>query len=642
MLRHFFLYEREVEKIKEYLKRRKALLLIAASLFCSFFLFYLCYRFDNKYTGNAMQPINGVLFLGPKELDRYPVHFLVNEWAAYDNVLLSPDDFKSGVQPVPDRYMQIGTGPDTVRTGSTSYALLLELPEIPAAYTLELPEIFSSYTLYVNDLPLVSQSVPRGGSYGDRLQTGSITFSASGDTRILIAVENHAYYYGGILSPPAFGKPVAVSALLNRQLVFHTLLLAIAGFQALFFFLPGIYSLHPQRYLFAGLCLMFIGYTYHNIQSIFPHPLFLFTSLELFCYYGMFLFLLMLASRLCTTRFPFKNAFIALGCGICFLALWIPYLGKYASWISAVLNLYKAITAVIFLLYAITAAFHENTGRKSLLAGISVFSAALIADLIWPLFEPVYFGWFPEIAGACFILILGALLLTEAQQLKRHQLQLEQTQVYYQQQIVRQEQHYETLVGQIEHTKKARHDLRHHVTIIRQMLLDNRLKEALDYLGEYEGSLNLSEKMIFSSHYKIDVIIRYFYTMAYENGITVSVDITLPQQLNISETNLCIVFGNLMENALESCMKSTDKHPYIRLSTMLYHSQIVISMENTLGAPPIPCKDGFMSTKKAGRKGLGISSIQTIARSYGGEARFEVLNTTTFFSQVLINNGTPA
>lgn len=627
--------------MREYIKRQKTLLLVVISLLCSFLLFYLCYRFDNKYTGNAMQPINGILFLGPKELDRYPIHFLVNEWAVYDDVLLSPGDFKSGRLPVPDRYMQIGTGQDTVRTGRTTYTLLLELPASPAAYTLELPEIYSSYTLYVNDLPLASQSVPRSGSYRDRLQTGSITFSAAGDTRILISVENSAYYYGGILSPPAFGKPVAVSSLLNRQLVFHTLLLAIAGFQALFFFLPGIYSLHPQRYLFAGLCLMFIGYTYHNVQGIFPHPLFLFTSLELFCYYGMFLFLLLLASRLCTTQIPFKKALFAVGCGICLLALCIPFLGKYASWISAVLNIYKAVIAVVFLIYAVTAAFREDIGRKSLLAGISVFSASLIADLVWPLFEPVYFGWFPEIAGACFILILGALLLVEAQQLKRQQLHLEQTQVYYQQQIARQEQHYETLVNQIEHTKKARHDLRHHVTAIRQMLLDNRLREALDYLGEYEGSLNLSEKMIFSKNYKVDVIIRYFYTMARENGISISVDVTLPQPLNISETNLCIIFGNLLENALESCMKSTGEHRFIKLNTLLYHSQIVISMENTLGIPPIPCRDGFMSTKKDGRKGLGLSSIQTIARSYGGDARFEVLNTAVFSSQVLINNGLP-
>lgn len=624
-----------------YAKRRMPLFIVAVSLSCSFLLFYLCYRFDNKYTGNAMQPINGVLFLGPEELTRYPVHFLVNEWAAYDDILLSPDDFKAGAPPVPDRYMQIGTGPDTVRRGSVSYTLLLALPAAPAAYTLELPEIYSNYTLYVNDLPLVSQAIPGNGIYKDRLQTGSITFSASGDTRILIAVENRSYYYGGILSPPAFGKPVAVSALLNRQLVFHTLLLAIAGFQALFFFLPGIYSLHPQRYLFAGLCLMFIGYTWHNIQGIFPRPLFLFTSLELFCYYGMFLALLLLAGRLCTTCFPFKKVLFLPGCGICFLALWIPYLGEYAAWISALLNIYKIVMAAVFLLYAVFAALHEDTCHKSLLAGISIFSAALFADLIWPLFEPVYFGWFPEIAGSCFILILGILLLTEAQQLKRQQLHLEQTQVYYQQQIVRQEQHYETLVNQIEHAKKTRHDLRHHVTAIRQMLLDNRLEEALDYLGEYEGSLNLSEKMIFSSYYKIDVIIRYFYTMARENDISISINITLPEQLYVAETNLCIIFGNLLENALESCMKSTAENRFIRLNTILYHSQIVISMENTMGSPPIPGRDGFMSTKKAGRKGLGLTSIQNIALSYGGDARFETLNDSTFSSQVLLNNRVP-
>lgn len=625
--------------MKRFLKKQTALFFIIFSLLCSFLLFFLCYRYDNKYTGNAMQPINGILFLGQEELNRYPVHFLVNEWAAYDDILLTPEAFHAAQPPLPDRYMQIGTGPDTVRTGRTSYFLLLELPPVPAAYTMELPEIYSSYSLYVNDDCLISQSLPRSGSYGDSLQTGSITFTAAGDTRILIAAENTSYYYGGILSPPAFGKPQAVSSLLNRQLVFHTVLLTIAGFLALFFFLPGVYSLQPLRYLFTGLCLMYIGYTFHNIQGIFPHPLFLSASVELFCYYGMFLFILLLAGRLCPLDFPFRKALYMLGGSVCLFSPLIPWLGRYACRISEFLNLYKLVIVLVFLLYAFTAALRDGSMRhKSLLAGISIFSAALTADLIWPLFEPIYLGWFPETAGACFIIILGAILLLESQDLKRQQLLLERQQTLYQQHIVRQEQHYEALVDQIERTKKVRHDLRHHVTVLSQMLLDNQVNDALDYLKQYEGTLNLSEKMIFSNYYKIDVIIRHFYTLARENGIEITVSVPLPEQLYIAETNLCIIFGNLLENALESCLRSSGGNSYIRLNTMLNHSWIVISMENTMSGRPVPYKEGFMSTKKTGRKGIGLSSIHSIAQQYGGDTRFEILNDTTFFSQVLLIN----
>lgn len=624
--------------MKEYLKRRSPLFLVIISLFCSLLFFFICYRYDNKYTGNSVQPINGILFLEQEELNRYPVHFLVNEWSAYHNVLLSPEDFHNKQAPVPDSYMQIGTGPHTVRAGSTTYSLLLVLPPSPAAYTLEIPEIYSSYSLYVNDALLVSQSVQQSGNYRDPLQTGSITFTAWGDTRILIAVENNSYYYSGILSPPAFGKPIHVASLLNRQLVFHTLIVAIAGFQALFFFLPGIYSLRPQRYLFAALCLLFIGYAYHNVKGIFPSPLFLSASIELFCYYGMILFVLLLASRLCAIRFLcMEPALLAGGC-ICILAICIPYLGKYVYVISDALNLYKIIMAAVLLVYAAAAACHGNVNHKILLAGISIFSASLMADQLWPLFEPVYLGWFPEIAGACFILILGAVLLMDAQHLQHQQLVLEEQHIVYKQQIARQEQHYETLVGQIEHARRARHDLRHHIIALDQMLRDNQVREAREYLGQYEGSLNLSEKMIFSNHYKVDVIIRYFYTLARENGISVTINASLPQTLHIAETDLCIIFGNLLENALESCLKSREEDPFIRLDTVLSRSQIIISMENTMSGHPIPCNDGFLSTKKTGRKGIGLSSIQNIAFIYGGSVRFEAAGPGTFFNQVLLIN----
>lgn len=122
--------------------------------------------------------------------------------------------------------------------------------------------------------------------------------------------------------------------------------------------------------------------------------------------------------------------------------------------------------------------------------------------------------------------------------------------------------------------------------------------------------------------------------MARENGISIAIDVPLPEQLYITETNLCIVFANLLKNALESCMKSEKKHCFIHLQTMLIRSQIVIFMENTIGVRPVPYIDGFMSTEKGGRKGIGLSSIQNIAEQYGGDARFEIINDTTFSSQV--------
>lgn len=120
-----------MEELRDIIKKQ-GLPVIAFSFCASFLLFWLCYRYDNKYMGDAMQPINGILFLDQKELDQNPVRFLVNEWAVYDDILLSPEDFsengrKGSGYPIPDRYMQAGTGSDTIRTGRTTYSLLLAL-----------------------------------------------------------------------------------------------------------------------------------------------------------------------------------------------------------------------------------------------------------------------------------------------------------------------------------------------------------------------------------------------------------------------------------------------------------------------------------------------------------------------------------
>ena len=67
-----------------------SLLLIAVVFALTMGIFFLFYRFDNKYTARGDQAIQGILYVP----DDDSVHYLAREWEYYPDVLLTPQEIK--------------------------------------------------------------------------------------------------------------------------------------------------------------------------------------------------------------------------------------------------------------------------------------------------------------------------------------------------------------------------------------------------------------------------------------------------------------------------------------------------------------------------------------------------------------------
>ena len=92
-------------------------------------------------------------------------------------------------------------------------------------------------------------------------------------------------------------------------------------------------------------------------------------------------------------------------------------------------------------------------------------------------------------------------------------------------------------------------------------------------------------------------------------------------ECNISISELTILFGNLLENAIEACGKIPVSERYIRLKIVQKEHKLVMSCENSFDGLVLRSADGIKSRKKGG--GLGISSIQGIVEKYHGQIRLE-------------------
>lgn len=84
--------------------------------------------------------------------------------------------------------------------------------------------------------------------------------------------------------------------------------------------------------------------------------------------------------------------------------------------------------------------------------------------------------------------------------------------------------------------------------------------------------------------------------------------------LSVSELDLCIVIGNLLDNAIEACAELPEEERLIRIYMEMKGNYLYFSLINTAEGKKKP---HFRSTKGAGH-GLGLDRVDQVVRKYGG------------------------
>lgn len=93
---------------------------------------------------------------------------------------------------------------------------------------------------------------------------------------------------------------------------------------------------------------------------------------------------------------------------------------------------------------------------------------------------------------------------------------------------------------------------------------------------------------------------------------------------HISDNNLSVIVGNMIENAIEACNKQESGEKKIILRAKVQGNMLIFTMDNTFNGE-VRKRDGhFVSSKVAdgSRIGIGLSSVESIAHKYHGEAEF--------------------
>lgn len=165
-----------------------------------------------------------------------------------------------------------------------------------------------------------------------------------------------------------------------------------------------------------------------------------------------------------------------------------------------------------------------------------------------------------------------------------------------------------------------KHDFHHHLQALKGQLESGEVDRALAYIEKLDDQLMNVDTLLKTGNVSLDAILSAKIAQAKAEGIAVSVKANVPDSLTISDLELSIVVGNLLDNAIEAC-RDVSGERFIRLFIAMKGSMLYFSMLNSAGRKKEK-KAGLFASQKNGIHGFGLRRAQAILEEHGGWVKY--------------------
>jgi signal transduction histidine kinase len=424
---------------------------------------------------------------------------------------------------------------------------------------------------------------------------------------------------------PAFGTPFAVNTAREVLLLLVTAVTVIAFICFLLSLWLGLRMKQHYVNIFALLCAAMTGYTSYSITHTYiPVSGMLTYTLEIVSYYAMFLLVILLINRFCSLPLLWKRTSLAVSAVVCTLALILSAFSEFMtsdlrSLFSGIFTIYKWSVAVNLLASVIFAIYRKKRFSYPLLYCSVFFAISLVFDRIYPLYEPIYSGWFSEVSGAVFIMILGYIIWTDIMEAYSFSITFAEQKKQMERQLYMQKEHYDLLASKIAETKRLRHDMRQHFRVMKGFLSKGKLRELSDYINSIESTDYELSPVILCQNVLIDALLQYYRNISIKRGIDFDVQFSVPKSIPILDSDLSVMLGNLLENAFEACCSQTDNNikPFISVHGSCNEKNLKFRITNTMDKNPRQNGEEFYSSKHEGF-GIGLRSVRSVVEKHEG------------------------
>lgn len=217
--------------------------------------------------------------------------------------------------------------------------------------------------------------------------------------------------------------------------------------------------------------------------------------------------------------------------------------------------------------------------------------------------------------------------LSEQQEERFEKLRLLQQNNYYHKQ-------FELMKTSLKSTRSFKHDMKNHLAVLKLLVEKNEQNEAMKHIEQMTDAFITAKEYAQSGNVIIDSILNFKLQEAVLHGISVSLELYIPEQLSITSFDMSIILGNLLDNAINACYK-LEKDKRLDLKIKYKRGRLLIKISNTYNGNLNYIGDRLItSNEDKENHGMGIKNIKFALDKYNGE--MEIEHTENIFTVILL------
>jgi sensor histidine kinase regulating citrate/malate metabolism len=185
-----------------------------------------------------------------------------------------------------------------------------------------------------------------------------------------------------------------------------------------------------------------------------------------------------------------------------------------------------------------------------------------------------------------------------------------------------QKKYYEEIDRNVRAQRERLHDMRHHLIAVDSLARTGDCAAISQYVEQLIANYGRQIMKRYCENTVANAVIGGYIDIAEAKGISVTSEIDLPGNIRIDDYELCILFGNTIENAIEACERIPADSPlygnrFITIKSRAESGRLVMRVENSFVADTAAGDSGFTSSKGP-RGGIGLESVQRVVLMHQG------------------------
>jgi len=198
---------------------------------------------------------------------------------------------------------------------------------------------------------------------------------------------------------------------------------------------------------------------------------------------------------------------------------------------------------------------------------------------------------------------------------------------------------YKMLEEQYRQSERLRHDMKNHIIALSGLFQSKEWEKMGDYLKQLEEN-GLEAGGDLTGNKAVDALLYQKQKWAERENIRWECDIQIPKTCCIHEFDLCVLFGNILDNALEACERQRiDEYRLIHIQAKTVKKCFLLEVKNSMDKAE-KYTQGCINKENPKEHGIGLLNISDVVHRYNGVVKIEVENGIFMISVLIPLNDT--